>query len=95
MKFYLNNWQKTLLSVLLSASKGIEFLIDILNFVVILIAILWVQERLGITITIILFIFIPAIRACLCYDKIRAAVENGVEFYVDELDDDDGDDFDA
>ena len=95
MKIMLKGWQKTLLSVLLSASKGIEFLIDILNFVVILIAILWVQERLGITITIILFIFIPAIRACLCYDKIRTAVENGVEFYVDELDGDDGDDFDA
>ena len=95
MKIMLKGWQKTLLSVLLSASKGIEFLIDILNFVVILISTLWIQERLGITITIILFVFIPAIRACLCYDKIRAAVENGVEFYVDELDGDDGDDFDA
>ena len=95
MKIMLKGWQKTLLSVLLSASKGIEFLIDILNFVVILIATLWIQERLGITITIMLFVFIPAIRACLCYDKIRAAVENGVEFYVDELDGDDGDDFDA
>ena len=95
MKIVLKGWQKTLLSVLLSASKGIEFLIDILNFVVILIATLWVQERLGITITIVLFIFVTAIRACLCYDKIRAAVENGVVFYVDELDDDDGDDLDA
>lgn len=63
------------------------FLIDILNIVVILIAILWLKEQLGVTLTVVLLVFVPAIRACLCYDKIRASVERGVELVFDDDDD--------